>query len=198
MQVDSTLTIANLTPRSEMHGDEPKSACTVKLEGELPAGEVKRFFSTEASYERVLGTMWTERGDLTTTDVKSIPLTVQIIGGTAVMSTPFGEKVDFGQVKVDKVIVKPVAGAKCEVSMNMAATPDKESLWFLYSNMRNSVRLTCTPGQMSIEEEEESGDAVERDIGPVPQTGDLPFEPPASGDDADGGEDDPFAGMSPE
>jgi hypothetical protein len=192
MQVDATLTLDKLTVRTEKHGDEDKPAITIKWRGEVPEEEAKNYYSTPASFKRLLAPLWNKDDELTTSDVKSMPLNSVIEGGTAVIATAFGEKIDLGQVRVDAVVLTPMAGRKCEVIMNMAAYPDSESLWFLYEHQKKSLQVTCSAGQLPIDDTQHDREPGGDDR-PEPQDGDLPLGNDNASDE--GNETDPFAGM---
>lgn len=193
MKIHATMMLAHANLRKEMSGDEPgRTAVTASFKGTLPEDAVKPFFSTEASYKKVLGSMWNKDNELATHDVESLPLAVNITGGTAVLETPFGEKADFEQVSVSDVVLRPMNGRQIEVSLKMSVHPTKESLWFLAEHNRKTVTLTCVPSQMALDLGEGSDKLrkMQDEDREVSQDGDLPLDVTA---DAEA-----FAGMEVE
>ncbi len=172
MNIDSKLKLNNINSRSERAGDEPgKGALTLTWVGTIPASEVKKLFSTESSYERLIGSLWNKDGDLQTSDGAELTLSSKIRGGEAMVSDEIGATHTFSETKVDSVVVTPLPGRECEVSMKMHVYPDKDSLWFLFSRQKLVFGVKCTAGQVDIEDDDTPDHDEE-----VPQDGDLPFE----------------------
>lgn len=191
MKIHANLTLTHWTPRVEMAGNElGANAVSMKLSGSVHRDQVAPVFSTDASYHKILAPLWNADGELSSSDVKEIPLTTQIIGGMAVLETPFGEKVSFEKVKVDNVSVSPMPGFQCEITMRMAVYPDRDELWFIFVQQKKAVTVTCTPSQLSLDID----DREDEDDRPVPQDGDLPLEGGAAAEDAE----NPFEGMNVE
>lgn len=193
MKIHSSFVVTNMQTRVEMAGDKPdRGAVTLSLKGSMNQDEVKMLFSTESQYKKVLGQFWDKEGDLTIADLGTLPLTVEVIGGNAVITNGFAEKHAFNGVKVGDVNVTPQAGRECVVTAKMSVYPDQDSLWFLFKHQKLAVDITCTPGQLTVEdgiaqEKERASSEAEQ-----PQSGDLPLG--GEGSEAE----HPFAGMSVE
>jgi len=199
MKIHSNLTLTNLQTRVELAGDSPgRGALTLALKGTMGVDEVKMLFSTESQYKKTLGHFWDKDGDLTISDLNVLPLTTEVVGGNAMISTPFGEKHEFNGVTVKEVKITALPDRKCEVAAKMSVYPDKESLFFLFNHQRKEFEVTCTPGQMHIED----GIAAEKEkakAGGDSEGGDD--EQLQSGDIKPGdtdAEENPFAGMNVE
>ncbi len=153
MKINSCFKVSNMQTRVEMAGDRPdRGAVTLKLDGSMNLDQAEMLFSTKSAYKKILGHFWDKDGDLTVADVKDLPLTVEITGGSATISNGFNEKFEFDAVKVDAVRVTPLAGRTCDVTMRMSVYPDKDALWFLFQHQRLACDFTATPGQMSLTE----------------------------------------------
>lgn len=191
MKVQASLNLNHVVMRVEQAGKEPGAgALSLKLGGTVKREQVAPIFSTDTSYAKILAPLWNPDGELATSDLDEIPLTTRIVGGLAVLETPFGEKCSFEKVKVDSVTVKPMPGFQCEISMRMAVYPDKDALWFIFVQQHKPLTVTCTPSQLSLDMGENEDDDRGSDR-PVPQDGDLPLDDP----NASEGEESPFAGM---
>lgn len=193
MKIHSTLQLTHVNLRKEMAGDEPgRTAATLSFKGTLSEDAVKPFFSTEASYKKVLGQLWNKDNELATNDIKSIPLAVGIVGGKASIEG-FGDKQEFDETNVDDVVLTPQPGRQVDVALKMSVHPDAESLWFLAEVNRRTVTLTCVPSQMSLPlDAEKAGGEGDRD----PQ---LPLDGESDGPGIETeGAESPFTGLEVE
>jgi hypothetical protein len=189
MKIDSSLKLAHMQTRSERAGDEPgRGAVTLRLTGTIPATEAALFFATEASYNRLIGGLWNQEGELTSSDAKELALNSEIQGGTAKISDGVGAEHEFGAAKVDSVKVTAIAGRQCEVEMKMHVYPDQDALWFLFTHQQLTIQVQCTAGQKTIQEGIEESEATDGER-EQPQDGDLPF---------DAEEKNPFEGIAVE
>jgi len=196
MKIHSSFKMTNMQTRVEMAGDKPdRGAVTMSVKGSMNQDEIKMLFSTESQYKKVLGHFWDKDGDLAIADLGTLPLTVEVNGGNAIITNGFQEKHDFNGVKVTDVYVTPLAGRECDVTAKISVYPDKDSLWFLFKHQKLNIDITCTPGQMTVDE----GADLERERAEKSQDQAAEGEQPQDGDILAGdGSDNPFEGMDVE
>lgn len=124
MKVLASFTVAHINSRKENAGDETgKLACDIKLTAVLSDSALVSLFGTESSFDRLLGDLWNEDGELTTTDLKKLTLNSQIIGGKATLTPEFSGAEVFEGVDLNKITLEPQAGRQVAVSMRLQVHP---------------------------------------------------------------------------
>lgn len=131
MQLDATLTLANLNIRREKAGDdEGPIAVDLKFTGDVKPEEIKGLFTTEAQFRRLLGDRWDVDNDLTVTDSLRIPLEVEGVGCTFELKTELSEKPElrWTEANVDSITLETKPGRVVGIKLRVQVHPTKEQV----------------------------------------------------------------------
>ncbi len=156
MKVLAAFTIAHLNQRKEAAGDEPgKLACDIKLTSVLTDSACASLFGTESSFDRLLGDLWNKDGELTTTDLNTLVLNSQIVGGKATLTPEFSGAEKFEGVMLNKIKLKPEAGRKVEVSMRLQVHPTASQVSKLSEWLETDVTVLVerVQGELNLDNE---------------------------------------------
>ena len=156
MKVLASFTIAHLNSRKEAAGDETgKLACDIKLTSVLSDSACASLFGTESSFERLLGDLWNKDGELTTTDLKKLTLTSQIIGGKATLTPEFSSAETFEGIKLNKITLEPQAGRQVGITMRLQVNPTTAQVAKLSDWLEMDVMVLCerVQGELALDNE---------------------------------------------
>lgn len=152
MKILAQFVIANLNIRREKAGEgDGPVACDIKLTSDLKSDAVASFFSTDSSRKRVLDSLWTDEGELTTTDVQKITLTAQIKGGRLSLTPEFSAAETFETADINKITIAPKAGKTCEVSIRAQVKPTPEQMGRLAELLHCEILVTADRKQGELE-----------------------------------------------
>ena len=129
MKVEAAFVVAKVNPRREKAGeDSGPLACDVKLTNTLGSKAVRDLFQTEGSASLFLEKMWSELGELVTTDISKIELSGEIKQGEAKITTEFDSAgMIFREAKLNKIklIPKPNRVVEVECRLQVYTNPNE-------------------------------------------------------------------------
>ena len=128
MKLEMTLNLAHLNTRREKAGeDDGPVAVDIKRKGEVKPENCKDLFSTDASFDKLLGELWDKNGELTTSDLGSMRLNREAQDCNIVLETEISKSaLKFETGGLSKVTLKPLAGKLIEIGLRLQVHPKPE------------------------------------------------------------------------
>lgn len=127
MKIAAEFTIKHVNNRREKAGEGlGPMASDIKLETEVTDEDVKELFSTSSSFDRLLGTLWNEENELTTSDLKKLTLAHEGVGCNVRFVPEFSEPLTLESADVNSIILCPLPARRVKVTMRVQSRTSKE------------------------------------------------------------------------
>ncbi len=167
MQLQSEFTIKHVNIRREKAGEEQGPvAVDIRLGAKIAPAELHGLFATQASFDRILGQLWNDEDELTTSDLDKITLQRAGVGRLVdLIPQVSNDKLRLEGADVNKITLKPEAGRLVDVSLRVQAKPTKEQIARLSEWLGCSLNVAVSQRQAELPLQ--SG-AAEQDAGEAP------------------------------
>lgn len=164
MKFKSELQLDGFNPRIEKAGDEDgDGAADIRFSGTVDIDDLKGLFATKIAYETIIERCFRDDGELVTPDLGSLHLATEGIGVDASIKSAFGEPLDFtDRSNINKIVVKPIAGKKAEISIRLQVHPEPEQVAQLFQLQHQGVTLSAS--WKKTKADEDAAKAKQKDL----------------------------------
>lgn len=167
MKLEVTLELSHLNVRREKQGDENGSvAADLKLSGQAPIAKLRGLFSTKASFERLLESLYTKEGELVSSDLTSLKLKTEAHSIRIELSNQDELKQEttvFENAELNKVVISPLAGRVADVSLRLQVKPSDPQIAALAELLMEIVTLNVDSLQMELPVERDEQEEQEQE-----------------------------------
>lgn len=142
MKFTGLMKMAHLSTRREREGDSEDGplAADVKLEADLPINRIKGLFSSNASFDLLLGNLFDEDENLITTDIKVITLVVEAPRCKVMLAPAVGtDELHFDEAKFNKITIEPMQGRMANVTARIQTHVTDDELGRLGSMLKHTI-----------------------------------------------------------
>lgn len=148
--------VENRTDKPAAEGESGLPGFYVKIKTEQPIDRFKGLYSTEESFERLLGSLYRDGGELATLDLDEQRLNTTGINLAVGIKSQFGNPLAFKGAELDGIKIKPMANRMAVFKARIKLNKPTDEQMALVLRMQHSAISLKVKGRTAVEEDDEA------------------------------------------